>query len=99
MMVDVPVTISIDVDGDKVEGFNFRRKAADQRVFTMRYPVDPNSQEHAQFCLGYPPPPNAHWMTDADGVLFELITGKADKEIRRRVEADPESYMAEARAP
>jgi hypothetical protein len=38
-------------------------------------------------------------MTDADGVLFELITGKADKEIRRRVEADPESYMAEARAP
>lgn len=68
------------------------------RVFTMRYDTDPYAKTAAQFCIQYPPPKGAHWLTDGEGVLFELITAAADKAIRKRAADDPETYSAMERA-
>jgi hypothetical protein len=93
MLIDIPVLIAFDCDPSRS---NHIARAADQRVFTMRYDTT-DTDVSAKWCLQYPPPANAHWIEDEQGVLFDLITSKADKAIAKNAEADPEAYAAEAR--
>lgn len=94
MLIEIPVTVSFDIDGNTADMMTFHRKRAGQRVFTMRYETDPNTKEPAKFCIGYPPTAKSYWMTDGEGVLFELLTSDADKTIAVRAKECPESYLA-----
>lgn len=89
MLVDVPVTITFDHKEPTRHGGR-----AYSTVFTMRYDTDPNIDTPAQWVNHYPPRPNAHWSTDEKGLLFALLTGDADRSIKRMADEDPETYSA-----
>lgn len=89
MLIDIPVTIKFDCESKIAQG-----PLDHARIFTMRYDTVDTDKE-AQWTDHYPPRPDAHWITDTQGVLFDLLTSAADKSIRRMAEADPETYCAD----
>jgi hypothetical protein len=92
MLVEIPVTITFDHQEPTRPGGRGHSK-----VFTMRYDTV-DTDVLAQWTGHYPPRPNAHWITDTEGVLFDLFTAEADKSIRRMAEQDPETYAARVAA-
>lgn len=88
MLIDIPVSICFDVDG----GIPPHVRPA--RVFTMRYDTV-DTDVRAKWCGSWPPPANAHWIEDEQGVLFDLLTSQVDRDIRVRAEKDPETYCAD----
>ncbi len=92
MLVEVPVTITFDHDNPQRPGM-----AGHSKVFTIRYDTV-DTDVPAQWTDHYPPRPNAHWITDEQGVLFDLFTSSADQSIRRMAEQDPETYAAKVSA-
>lgn len=95
MMVVIPVLVAFDCFPQSSTHHRDVNHAAGKRVFSMRYDTT-DTDKLAAWCLQYPPPENAHWIDDAQGVLFDLITGDADKAITRRAEADPGTYAVPA---
>ena len=87
MLIDIPVTICFDHDS------TWRAPHSAGRVFTMRYDTV-DTDKKAQWTTDYPPKPNSHWITDEQGVLFDLLTSEADRAIRRRAEQEPTDYAA-----
>lgn len=90
MLIDIPVSIAFDCESPQRLG----RHDRETRVFTMRYDTR-DTDRSAQWCLQYPPPANPQWITDEQGVLFDLLTSAADKSITSRAERDPETYCAD----
>lgn len=88
MLVEIPVTITFDHLTPATPGGQSHSK-----VFTMRYDTV-DTDVCAQWTDHFPPRPNAHWITDEQGVLFDLIPASADRSIRDRAEKDPETYAA-----
>lgn len=88
MLVQIPVTITFDHAQPHVQGGR-----AMSNVFTMRYDTV-DTDRSAEWTDHYPPRPNAHWITDEQGVLFDVLTSSADKAIRDMAERDPETYRA-----
>jgi hypothetical protein len=84
MLIQIPVTITFDVEGTA----SYRRPP---RVFTMRYDTE-DTDRPADYCNQYPPPKDAAWYQDSAGVLFEFMSSAIDKAITKAAEADPESY-------
>ena len=90
MLIEIPVTISFDHHIPERAGGH-----AMSKVFTMRYDTT-DTDVQAQWTDHYPPRPNAHWITDTQGVLFDLLTSSADKALRDLAARDPETYAAKA---
>ena len=88
MLIEIPVYVAFDVETTHSVS---RQRAAGDRVITMRYDLTDNHAV-AQFCLEYPPRPTSHWSVDKEGVLFALLTSKADAEINKRAAGDPKTY-------
>ena len=89
MLIDIPVTIKFDCESKSAQG-----PLDHTRVFTMRYDTT-DTEAAAQYVDHYPPRPNANWITDAQGILFDFLSSAADKAIKKSAEADPETYCSD----
>lgn len=88
MLVQVPVLIAFDCSHPAT----VQSRSAGYRIFTLRYDTNPDIANAAHYCEQFPPPANAHWRADQQGIFFDLFTASADKTVTKRATDDPETY-------
>lgn len=88
MIIDVPVLIAIDCQNSGA-----MNSYTSKQVVTMRCDTE-NTDAPTSYTIGYPPKPNATWMTDPIS-LWDLVYGDAWTRLKKRAERWPVDYCAD----